>query len=222
VEYDIQKIKTVKKRYNRKQRVLDADAAKGGGRRVKDRRQSKTELDNRTATDKEREKEGGGDILGGAGGRDAAAAAAAAAAEVDEIKELRGVTCDYADIHDPESWEELEMDQAFMVVCCMKGAHHAEKAIINWLKRHGSDTIFVGVSANNADALHLYDHGAHYVLQSDALAMRSTKQIFLDTVAKWGDGSHLKAAGVLHAKRLAGLKRDDKRRFLYETGAGAG
>lgn len=161
--------------------------------------------------------------LGDAVGNFAAAAAASTekspdpASAVDPSK-LRGVACDYADIHDPESWEELEMDQAFMVVCTMKGAHHAEKAILNWLRKHGSDTIFVGVTSNNADALHLYEHGAHYVLQTDALAMRSASSLFIDTIARVGDGSQLMAAGMAHATRLRALKRNAKRKFLYETG----
>lgn len=42
-------------------------------------------------------------------------------------EKIKGVKCEYADIHDPECWEELEMDKAFMVISTMKGARHAEK-----------------------------------------------------------------------------------------------
>jgi hypothetical protein len=130
---------------------------------------------------------------------------------------LRGVACVYADIHDPECWEELEMDEAFVIVCTMKGARHAEKALMKWLKKHNSETIFVGFSDSNIEAIHLYNAGAHYVIQADALAMRSTKQIFLETVARHGDCSRLVVAGAAHSNRLQKLQKEDEMKFRYET-----
>ena len=128
------------------------------------------------------------------------------------------VECVYADIHDPESWEELEMDEAFMIVCTMKGARHAEKAICKWLKKHRSETIFIACTSNNTDAMQLYAAGAHFVLQTDALAMRSTREIFMETIAQVGDCSELVVAGAAHARRLQRLESSDPLRFLYETG----
>eukprot|EP00948_MAST-09A_sp_MAST-9A-sp1_P001563 g1563.t1 len=136
----------------------------------------------------------------------------------DKRRRLKGVACRYADIHDPEMWEELDLDRAFMVICCMHGAHHAEKAIVKWLRKHGSDTIFITCSGNNMEALQLYKAGAHFVLQTDALAMRSTKEIFLEMVAEFGDCSQLVVAGQAHEQRLRKLRKDDELRFLYETG----
>ena len=132
--------------------------------------------------------------------------------------DIKGVKCEYADIHDPECWEELEMDQAFMLVCTMKGARHAEKAIMKWLQKHKSDTIFIAYTQNNVEAIQLYQAGAHFVMQTDALAMRSTREIFMETVANVGDCSQLVATGQAHKKRLLKLEQEDKLKFQYETG----
>merc|ERR1712183_808487 len=133
-------------------------------------------------------------------------------------EQIKGVKCEYADIHDPESWEELEIDHAFMVVCTNKGAGHAEKAMLGWLRKQKSDTIFVACTQNNAEAMQMYKAGAHFVMQTDALAMRSTRDIFLETVASFGDCSHLVTAGQAHKKRLLELQTDNILKFRYETG----
>ena len=132
-------------------------------------------------------------------------------------QQLRGVSSVYADIHDPECWEELEMAEAFMIICTMKGARHAEKALVKWLKKHGSESIFIGFSDSNLEAIHLYDAGAHYVLQTDALAMLSTKQIFMETVVNYGSCSQLVSSGKAHANRLNKLQQEDEMKFRYET-----
>lgn len=134
------------------------------------------------------------------------------------LKDVKGVACEYADVHDPECWEELEMDRAFMLVFTMKGARHAEKAVLRWLKRRESATIYVGFTRNNVEAIGLYKAGAHFVMQSDALAMRSTRDIFLETVANVGDCSQLVAAGSAHRKRLVRLEKENGLKFQYETG----
>jgi len=133
-------------------------------------------------------------------------------------EKIRGVKSEYADIHDPECWEELEMDQAFMVVCTLQGAWHAEKAILDWLKREKSETIFVACAESNVDAMRMYRAGAHFILQTDALAMRSTREILLETVATFGDCSQLVAAGLAHQKRLVNIEKEDILKFQYETG----
>jgi len=136
----------------------------------------------------------------------------------DRESEIKGVKCEYADIHDPECWEALEMDQAFMVVCTMKGALHVEKAILKWLRKHESDTIFIAYTQNNVEAIQLYQAGAHFVMQTDALAMRSSRDILMETVANVGDCSQLVGAGQAHKKRLLKLKKEDNLKFQYETG----
>ena len=133
-------------------------------------------------------------------------------------EKIKGVKCEYADIHDPECWEELEMDRAFMLVCTIKGARHAEKAMLKWLRKQGSDAIFVACTQNNVEAIRMYRAGAHFVMQTDALAMRSTRDIFLETVANIGDCSQLVAAGLAHKKRLLKLQADNILKFQYETG----
>jgi len=138
--------------------------------------------------------------------------------DVNKEVEIKGVACEYADIHDPECWEELEMDKAFMVVCIKGGARHAEKAIIKWLKKQKSRTKFVTFTQTNTEALKLYKAGAHFVMQTDALAMRSTREIFIESVANIGDCTQLVAAGLSHRKRLIKLENENKLKFLYETG----
>ena len=130
---------------------------------------------------------------------------------------LRGVQCCYADIHDPECWEELEMDEAFMIFSTMRGARHAEKSLSNWLQKHHSDTIFVAMANSNVDAIKLYDHGAHFVMQTDAIACASTCNLLLRTVANVGDCSQLVIAGRAHSRRLKNLRKEDSLKFQYET-----
>ena len=189
VEYDPSKINAVKKMYNEKQRMQDHEDKKTGKGPVK----------NKLASSEEKDKE-----------------STSPAHETERTK--RGVHCEYADIHDPECWEELEMDQAFMIVCTIKGARHAEKAIMKWLKKHNSDTIFIAYTHNNVEAVQLYEAGAHFVMQTDALAMRKCKDIFIETVANVGDCSQLVISGQAHKRRLKKLEQEDQLRFLYETG----
>jgi hypothetical protein len=196
LEYDPSKINAVKKHYNRAQRQADAEASKPTRKPVSPKGKGSSPKRGRFSPKAKPETNH----------------------HVPLPSQLRGVHCEYADVHDPESWEHLEMDGAFMVVSCMVGAHHAEKAIAEWLKRHNSETIFIGCTGNNKEALELYDAGAHFVMQTDALAMRSSKQIFLKTVASVGDCSQLVIAGSAHARRLKRLREEDKLRFLYETG----
>lgn len=134
------------------------------------------------------------------------------------VERINGVKCMYADIHDPECWEELEMDQAFMLVSTMKGARHAEKALMKWLKKHQSDTVFIACTHNNVEAIKLYEAGAQFVLQMDALAMRSTRDFLMETVAKVGDCSQLLIAGQSHKKKLIKFEKEDQLKFQHETG----
>ncbi len=141
-----------------------------------------------------------------------------AAAKKVSQQNLLGVKCEYADIHDPEAWEETEMDEAFMVVGCMHGVQHALAAIATWLKKHSSKTMFVGATRNNAEALELYESGADFVLQADALARRAAKDLFLDSLAKIGDASQMRITGRAHAARLKKLKNEGEFKFNFETG----
>ena len=158
-------------------------------------------------------------VIGGGGSHKGFWASQSASEDnrIADKREERGVKGEYADIHDPECWDELGMDEAFMVVCTMKGARHAEKAILDWLRRKSSKAIFVAIAQTAKEAMQMYKAGAHYVIHRDALAMRSTREIFLETVANVGDCSQLVAAGLAHKKRLLKLEEDDHLRFQYET-----
>ncbi|EJK65287.1 hypothetical protein THAOC_13867, partial [Thalassiosira oceanica] len=140
------------------------------------------------------------------------------ASNITDDSDIRGVKTEYADIHDPECWEETGMDEAFLVVCTDQGARDAEKALIRWLAKHASDAIFVSCTQSNADALRMYKAGAHYVVQRDGLAMRAAREILVGTVASVGDCSQLVAAGQSHRRNLAKLRAEDGLKFQYETG----
>lgn len=140
------------------------------------------------------------------------------ASNITDDCDIRGVKTEYADIHDPECWEETGMDEAFLVVCTDQGARDAEKALIRWLAKHASDAIFVSCTQTNADALRMYKAGAHYVVQRDGLAMRAAREILVGTVASVGDCSQLVAAGQSHRRNLAKLRAEDGLKFQYETG----
>lgn len=142
----------------------------------------------------------------------------ATAAKITSEDDILGVKTEYADLHDPECWEEIGMDEAFLVVCADQGARDAEKALIRWLAKHASDAIFVSCTQSNADALRMYKAGAHYVVQRDGLAMRAAREILVGTVASVGDCSQLVAAGQSHRRNLAKLRAEDGLKFQYETG----
>ena len=201
VEYDPMKINAVKKMYNEEKRTQDhAEKRSSKGKvNLKNKSSSNTSINSEETVENNNNDDEN-----------------SITAEDQTLK--RGVHCEYADIHDPECWEELEMDEAFMIVCTMKGARHAEKAIMKWLQKHESHTIFIACTHNNIEAIQLYEAGAHFVMQTDALAMRSTKEIFIETVANVGDCSQLVTAGQAHKRRLKKLQVEDQLRFLYETG----
>ena len=90
------------------------------------------------------------------------------ASKITDDSDIKGVKTEYADIHDPECWEECGMDEAFLIVCTDQGARDAEKALIRWLAKHASDAIFVSCTQSNADALRMYKAGAHYVVSGTA------------------------------------------------------
>jgi Kef-type K+ transport system membrane component KefB len=231
VEYDPLKIKAVQKQYNQEQRNQDMNEKKSTQRLQKDGKNTGNMME---YTMKKIMKEDGGGGGGGEGQGAGAGEGETSATNESENKSnggnsnssktaepqriLRGVDCVYADVHDPESWEELEFDEAFMIVCCMKEARHAEKAIVKWLKQHRSATIFIACTTNNVECLQLYNAGADFVMQTDALAMRSTREIFLEMVANVGNCSQLVQAGASHLRRLKKMKQENPDKFRYECG----
>lgn len=192
VEYDPYKIKAVKKRYSKEKRLENVQSKQRRGKEITPRAAS-SKMEHKGFNVEE-------NLL--------------------EVPKLCEVHTEYADIHDPEAWEETEMDEAFMIISCMKGTEHALTAIGAWLKKVESETVFVACTSNNVEALHLYNSGAHFVLQTDALAMRSTREIFFESIVKVGDCSQLISAGQSHARRLKETKLNERIRFLYETGQG--
>ena len=66
----------------------------------------------------------------------------------------------------------------------------------------------------HVEAVQLYEAGAHFVMQTDALAMRKCKDIFIETVANVGDCSQLVISGQAHKRRLKKLEQEDQRQDL--------
>ncbi len=89
----------------------------------------------------------------------------------------------YADIYDPDTWEEAGFRDAELVISCRAGSQLAELAVLRWMKEHDIQVPFIAATDSSAEALELYEAGAAYVIQSDALAAERMREIFEQTEA---------------------------------------
>ena len=122
----------------------------------------------------------------------------------------------YADMYDPDTWEDTGMARAALVVSCVKGCQEAELAMLRWLGEHaqGSEEhpapAFIAATHSNSDALDLYEAGATFVIQNDALAAQHMEQVLQETAPH-----ELSAHGSRHRGVLEELRAATGKEFQY-------
>ena len=89
--------------------------------------------------------------------------------------------CIYADIYDPDIWEELKFSEAESIISCMVGGHDAELGLLRWQDETGSAVPFIATTDSPRDAADLYAHGAKYVIQTEQLASERFEELLNET-----------------------------------------
>ena len=118
----------------------------------------------------------------------------------------------YADIYDPDMWDEFHFDKAEVVISCMIGGQEAEKSIARWLREHKSQAPFIAATSSSQEALDLYESGATYVIQTDDLAAQEFRRVFDREIEKGPEA--FVAIGRDHRERLAKAKEENKKLFF--------
>jgi len=78
--------------------------------------------------------------------------------------------CVYADIYDPDAWDELQFAESSAIISCMIGGQEAETSLLRWLEEMGLKIPFIATTDSQFEAIELYSCGATYVIQTEELA----------------------------------------------------
>ena len=116
----------------------------------------------------------------------------------------RNLCCIYADIYDPDTWDELQFAEAAAIISCMVGGQEAEVSMLRWRKEMGLRIPFIATTDSHLEALELYKYGATYVIQTEELAAESFQQLLrgehglsMDQLADKGEGHHRKLTRIM-------------------------
>ena len=90
----------------------------------------------------------------------------------------------YANMQDPDVWENLAFDKAKVVISCMDAGQEAEMGMARWLKKNAPDVPFLAATSSHQETLELYDAGTRYVIQTEFLAARSFHEMLASEMAK--------------------------------------
>ena len=85
-------------------------------------------------------------------------------------KKHKNLICMYADIFDPDTWEEANFSKADAIISCMIQGQEAELAVLNWMKDKKLNIPFIAATDSRYEALELYNNGATFVIQTEELA----------------------------------------------------
>ncbi len=116
----------------------------------------------------------------------------------------------YADVNDPDTWEEAGFREAELVISCMSGLQEAELAALRWLKAQQIDVPFIAATDSSAEALELYEHGAAYVIHTDALAAQAMRAMFVGNAF-----SEIHGHGRAQYEQLKALKAERPDNFGF-------
>lgn len=120
------------------------------------------------------------------------------------------LTCLYADIYDPDTWEDAAFADAAGIVSCVIAAQTAELAILEWLRQNRLETPFIASTDILAEALELYEQGATFVIQTEQLAGERVREL----LRRHGmDLTALDSYGLVHWEKLKDSR--DKMLFRY-------
>jgi len=117
----------------------------------------------------------------------------------------------YADVYDPEVWEEYHFDKASIIISCIIDGQDAEIAIARWLRLHNPSVPFIAATDSSEEALELYEAGVRYVIQTEDLAARHFKHLFAEEILK--KKGAFRKVGEDHYKLLRRYKEEYKDLF---------
>jgi len=110
----------------------------------------------------------------------------------------------YADMHDPDVWEEFHFDKARVVISASIRGQEAEVAIARWLREKGGKVPFIAATDSYEEALELYEHGVLYVIQTEYLAAESFGEIFAAHVENGEEG--FRELGQAHRAKIMEMR----------------
>ncbi len=110
----------------------------------------------------------------------------------------------YADIYDPDVWEEFGFAKARIIISCMIRDQQAELAIARWLKENAPEVPFVATTDSYEETLELYQSGVRYVIQTEYLAAVGFRPVFAEEIVKGREA--FREAGRKHQEDLRELE----------------
>jgi Kef-type K+ transport system membrane component KefB/Trk K+ transport system NAD-binding subunit len=116
----------------------------------------------------------------------------------------------YADVYDPDTWDEAGIKDAALIVSCLPDDQHAELSVLHWMKRKGITTPFVAATNSSAEALELYEAGASFVVQADEIVGAHLKSLF-----SGADAFDFSSYGQAHHERLSALRLSKPENFQF-------
>ncbi len=111
----------------------------------------------------------------------------------------------YADMEDPDVWEQFAFDKAKLVISCLDEGQEAEIGISQFLKQRSPDVPFLAATSSHEEALELYEMGVRYVIQTDYLASKKFREVFGEEIDKPGSEA-FKEKGEEHWKATREIK----------------
>ena len=119
--------------------------------------------------------------------------------------------CIYADIYDPDTWEELQFAKADAIISCMIGGQEAEVGLLRWQKDMNLNIPFIAATDSHKEAVELYENGAAYVIQTEELAAER----FQELLSEYGESlDKLADNGKSHHKSLQDVLKKDTAKFM--------
>lgn len=96
-----------------------------------------------------------------------------------ETLKKQNIDCLYADVSNPETFEEFDLSKTQMVISTLKDTD-TNLMLINTVRATRSKAIIIVLAHRIDDALRLYEQGAHYVIMPFHLGGRHTSSLIAD------------------------------------------
>ncbi len=116
----------------------------------------------------------------------------------------------YADVNDPDTWEEAGFHEAELVISCLTGLQKAELGALRWIKEQGLEVPFIATTDSSAEALELYEAGAAYVIHTEAMAAQTMREMFARD-----DFAEIEEDGRVHLEHLRDLAKTRPELFQF-------
>jgi len=84
----------------------------------------------------------------------------------------------YADVYDPDTWEDAAFADASAIISCVVSGQDAELGILKWMSDRDIAKPFIAATDSPREALELYEAGATYVIQTRELATVASRKLF--------------------------------------------